>query len=361
MTYFAIKAISGIALQGIVAVVLGLLGLFERVYGSHWYLAGSLLGAFLGIVTALTPQGREALNADFWRRTVKLDADDGDGSALLPSDVFRIRPGAVDQVDEYFRDAVYVFMHPDRPSAARLAALTAGKIAPRVLRASMIDYLRRAASAGRPADPAGARELDALADDIEEKDWDVLDVMSAKRALSNAAKAYASALDTFDQDVFRRLHPHLFSVDTNPADAGTDEDVIEAYARTMQSQKGVFKSESTLPYPKHRIRATLLRASKTLVYRLGDPAVRVALMNLDTFLPDDKLASANALLVEATRRSRLKEFESCAQLLATAPEIERNALLAALGVVQMGGHEDCWELARRAVAALSNNVPKGSS
>lgn len=337
-----------------IAVAFGLdaLGVAAQIRDSQSALLGELVGLGYGVAAAFSQSGRTALNDDFWHlmaryRRTSVDTPTAGRQRLEAQD------DRADRIDEYFRDALYVFMHPDRPPAARMAALAAGKIAPPTLRASLIHYLRTSAAAGRPADPLGARTLEALADELDERNWDVPDVLIAKRALRDANREYASALDIFDSDVFRRLHPRLFTDHGDAEDSDSDDEVIEAYARVMESQKGPFKSEAVLPYPKSRIRTVLERAAKDPVYGLGGPAVAVAQMHLDTFLPDHRLASARTLLEQTSALSRSGDEAACVRLLTAAPELERNALLAVLGVIEIGGRDEQWHTARRAVAALT--------
>lgn len=116
-------------------------------------------------------------------------------------------------INDYFADAVWVFQRTDDP-IARLAALTAAKVAAGMQRASMIQYLRATAEVERQSGNGEVgQRADQLADEIALHDWGLADIIEAKRALWGVDTQYGQALDKFDSGIFRRRFPDLFLVD----------------------------------------------------------------------------------------------------------------------------------------------------
>lgn len=115
------------------------------------------------------------------------------------------------RVNDYFIDAVRVYACTLDP-AVRQAALTAGVVADRTQRSTMVAFAQHAAA--KFAEKEGVGEIPArlaqLAYEIAAKDWTIADVRTARRILWNTQREYAQALDAFDSAVFRRRFPELF-------------------------------------------------------------------------------------------------------------------------------------------------------
>jgi len=143
-------------------------------------------------------------------------------SALRPytrTETNELKPGLLKDmldhathINDYFANAVRVWLFAPEESA-RLAALTAAKVAAGVQRASMGKYLSAMAD---DLSTMGAKEkalvvrIAGLASAITKKDWDLADVREAKRELAALDREYAEALDRADPKVFERRHPSLF-------------------------------------------------------------------------------------------------------------------------------------------------------
>ncbi|MDO8795458.1 MAG: hypothetical protein Q7J25_12640 [Vicinamibacterales bacterium] len=209
ITPFLFWALIGFLIQGAVALVLNAIGMYELVYGSGWYFAGGWLALLYGGAAALSRGGRAALDVAFWQAVLPY-VRVKDSIPNVPKAVLDRLVHGADRVNEYFLDASRVYIHNADP-AARLAALTAGKVADTLQRSSMVRTLRMIADGARNSDAQAAHKLDALADDVAEHDWSVRDIIRAKRELRDANAAYARALDAFDSNVFRREYPQVFS------------------------------------------------------------------------------------------------------------------------------------------------------
>jgi hypothetical protein len=120
-----------------------------------------------------------------------------------------------DQVNDYFFDAVVVFISNSDP-VARLAALAAAKVAAKSTRASMVEALRLMAHEAYSMKAHSIQalwdslSLDGLADEISLRDWSIRDSMAGKRDLMKLNADYCKALNGFDGEFFRKRFPHLF-------------------------------------------------------------------------------------------------------------------------------------------------------
>lgn len=119
------------------------------------------------------------------------------------------------RINDYFLNAVRVYAFiGDEP--ARCAALTAAKVAARKQRSWIVAYLLSMASDIKTFvqdDPAGnliVQRLLSLKEDVEAKDWNVIDAEKEKNKLSRFDPEYLSALNSADPSVFERKHPQLF-------------------------------------------------------------------------------------------------------------------------------------------------------
>lgn len=125
--------------------------------------------------------------------------------------IFKAFFGGPDRINDYFADAVLVYLQNHDP-IVRTAALAAAKVAAGVQRTSMVNYLRVTAANAREdiGDDDACYRLNQLADEISLRDWTVQDARYEKDALSKLEPEYRLALDKFDSTVFRRRFPQFF-------------------------------------------------------------------------------------------------------------------------------------------------------
>lgn len=119
------------------------------------------------------------------------------------------------RINEYFCDAVWVFVKTSDPST-RLAAFCAAVVADTEQRRTMVGYLTAIASDWRvlaPATPEAATRLHDLAKDIASHDWSLEDVVDQKARLRTADREYLYALDGSDPTIFRHRFSKLFPKD----------------------------------------------------------------------------------------------------------------------------------------------------
>lgn len=240
--------------------------------------------------------------------------------------------GGAAKINDYFADAVWVYMQTSDP-VVRLAALTAAKVAEGAQRASMVNYLRVAAADTREIERSDdiAYRLNQLADEISLRDWTIGDVTHAKRALRKLNDEYGKALDKFDGGVFRRRFPDLFPdskqlapleltalerinklrielMKSGPLTSfdekilqspGTVRDLFEipsdamevigAYSKVLAEDARPLKPLSTLPYPKTKIEEALQIA----LQNARDPEILQTLESvrdaLRYFIPDENI------------------------------------------------------------------------
>ena len=260
--------------------------------------------------------------------------------------------GGPGKINDYFADAVWVYMHTADP-VVRLAALTAAKVAAGAQRASMVNYLRVSAADARELARSDdiAYRLNQLADEISLRDWTIGDVTHAKQALWKLDAEYGKALDKFDGRVFRRRFPELFrdSKRSAPLEQPTSEpikklraelmksgpltpdqeeilespgkvrdlleipsdamEVVGAYSKVLAEDARLLKPLSALPYPKTRIEEALQIAMRNA----RDPAIlrnlETALDALQDFIPDenvpaDREENAKAWFMHRAARGR---------------------------------------------------------
>ena len=240
--------------------------------------------------------------------------------------------GGAGKINDYFADAVWVYMRAADP-VVRLAALTAAKVAAGAQRASMVNYLRVAAADARELVGGDdiAYRLNQLADEISLRDWTIGDSIHANQALWKLDAEYGKALDKFNGGVFRRRFPDLFRDSTRsaplqqtasepikkpraePMKSGPltpDEEeilrspgklrdlleipsdameVVGAYSKVLAEDARFLKPLSALPCPKTRIEEALQIAMRNA----RDPGIRrileTALDALKDFIPDENV------------------------------------------------------------------------
>jgi len=120
--------------------------------------------------------------------------------------------GHSDRVNDYYTKALGVWVLRSDASA-RLAALTAAKVAAPMQRASMVAFLDVCRSVlvqqlGAADDEVRVLFM-AFAQDVQAKDWNLADVAEAKRQLAAQEQEYARSLDVADSGVFERRYPEL--------------------------------------------------------------------------------------------------------------------------------------------------------
>ena len=237
--------------------------------------------------------------------------------------------GGAGKINDYFADAVWVYMQTADP-AVRLAALTAAKVAASAQLASMVNYLRVAAADTRELARSDdiAYRLNQLADEISLRDWAIGDVTHAKQALWKLDAEYGKALDKFDGGVFRRRFPDVFhdSKQSAPLEQAASDpirklqaelmksgpltpdqeeilqspgkvrdmleipsdamEVVGDYSKVLAEDARFLKPLSALPYPKTRIEEALQIAMRNA----RDPEIlrnlETALDALKDFIPD---------------------------------------------------------------------------
>jgi hypothetical protein len=240
--------------------------------------------------------------------------------------------GGAAKINDYFADAVWVYMRTADP-VVHLAALTAAKIAAGKQRASMVNYLRIAAADTRALNSSDdiAYRLDQLVDEISLRDWTIGDSTDAKQALWKLDTEYGNALDKFDGSVFRRRFPNLFRDGTRSASLekpapeiikqlraeliksgplNPDEEellrspgklrdllklpddvmqIIGEYGKVLAKDQRLVRPISLLPYPKDIIK----KAIETALQYAEDREIRrhlhAVLFALDDFVPDEKV------------------------------------------------------------------------
>jgi hypothetical protein len=112
-------------------------------------------------------------------------------------------------------------------------------------------------------------------------------------------------------------------------ETGDHDQVVEAFARVLDGRVCLFSADSDLPFPRSQIRVALDKAWVDPAYEIGKPAIRVARLTLDTFVPAEHLAAVERLYQEVLAASDEKRADT---ILAEAPEMHRHAVVAVLTV-----------------------------
>lgn len=117
------------------------------------------------------------------------------------------------RITKYFENAVTVYIWLGEEDA-RIAAITAAKVAAKKQRKAMAGYLKLHAELSEisniPEAQESIRALRELIDGIEAKEWSVQDTMKAKDQLEAYNPEYLKALNRADDGVFSRKYPQLF-------------------------------------------------------------------------------------------------------------------------------------------------------
>jgi len=118
-----------------------------------------------------------------------------------------------DRINDYFVNAVRVYAGTGE-EASRVAILAAAKVAASLQRAWMISYLRGVAidleAMAEQKEKAASKKLLSLANELEQKEWTIDDIIQEKQRLKQFNKDYENALNEADPSVFSRYYPNLF-------------------------------------------------------------------------------------------------------------------------------------------------------
>lgn len=122
------------------------------------------------------------------------------------------------RMNDFFANAVRVYYFLGNEEA-KLAALTAAKVAAGTQRKSMLDYLEGLSidfeNYGKSQNELGEAEvfikrLSKLKYEIAAKDWTTSDIVSSKQILGQQNGNYLRALEKADPNVFVEIYPDLF-------------------------------------------------------------------------------------------------------------------------------------------------------
>jgi hypothetical protein len=123
------------------------------------------------------------------------------------------------RMNAYFCTAVRVYALTNEEDA-RIAIVTAAKVAAKKQRGSMVNYLQSMASDIKnmsEIDPKVKPHIDKfvessieLAEEISSREWTISDIITQKEELGNINSEYLVALDKADPSIFEKRHPQLF-------------------------------------------------------------------------------------------------------------------------------------------------------
>ncbi len=246
--------------------------------------------------------------------------------ALITIVVFRWLKRGAGKINDYFCNAVTVYVLAGE-DAAKVAALTAAKVAAGKQRVSMVNFLFGIASDLKELSGGDViqRRLLELADEIRARDWSVDNIRAQKEFLRKVSPEYLAALNKFDSEVFQRKWPSVFHFEKARVEqvqaldrlrtellklrelTPEDKEIVKSYTKlqdviviprdAMQiiGEYGMVLTEdsrplkpiSALPYPKE----TIKQAIETALERAQDFELRqdlhTALDVLQDFIPDE--------------------------------------------------------------------------
>mgnify|MGYP001817309004 CR=1 FL=1 len=143
------------------------------------------------------------------------------GAALLVLSavyVFR-RKSHAKRINAYFCNAVRAYALTNEEDA-RIAIVTAAKVAAKTQRGSMVKYLQSMASdiknmsqndsKLKPHTDKFVESSIELAEEISSREWTISDIIIQKEELGNINSEYLVALDNTDPTIFAKKHPQLF-------------------------------------------------------------------------------------------------------------------------------------------------------
>jgi nitrous oxide reductase len=123
------------------------------------------------------------------------------------------------RINEYFCNAIRVYALTNEDDA-RVAIVTAAKVATKKQRISMVKYLRDMASdikqmnendsKLKPLTDKFIKSSIDLAEEISSREWTISDIHKQKEKLKNINADYLVALDNADPKIFAKKHPQFF-------------------------------------------------------------------------------------------------------------------------------------------------------
>jgi hypothetical protein len=132
--------------------------------------------------------------------------------------IFR-RKSREKRIDAYFRNAVRLYALTGEEDA-RIAIITAAKVAAKKQRAAMVKYLQSMASGIKNMSQDDSKIKShtdkvvessiELAGEISSREWSESDIIKQKEELGNINTEYLVALDKADPAIFAKKHPQLF-------------------------------------------------------------------------------------------------------------------------------------------------------
>ena len=124
------------------------------------------------------------------------------------------------RINEYFSNAVRVYALTNEEDA-RVAIVTAAKVAAKRQRGPMIKSLKRIASdinkmsendkKLKPFTDKFVKSSIELADEISSREWTISEINKQKEELGSINSEYLVALDKADPTIFAKKHPQLFT------------------------------------------------------------------------------------------------------------------------------------------------------
>ena len=123
------------------------------------------------------------------------------------------------RINDYFGNAVRVYALIEEEDA-RIAILTAAKVAAKKQRDSMVKYLQSMASDMEKMSKEKAeiknhvdkfiKSSTDLVEEISLREWSISDITNQKKELENINQQYLIALEKADPTIFAQKHPELF-------------------------------------------------------------------------------------------------------------------------------------------------------
>jgi len=120
------------------------------------------------------------------------------------------------RINDYFCNAVRVYALTNEEDA-RIAIVTAAKVAGKAQRSAMVKSLKRIASdidkmseKDSKLKPITDRFVESsieLAEEISSREWSINDINNQKEELGNINSEYLVALDNADPTIFSKKHP----------------------------------------------------------------------------------------------------------------------------------------------------------
>jgi len=143
------------------------------------------------------------------------------GALLLGLFAFFIirRKSKAKRINDYFSNAVRVYALTEEEDA-RIAILTAAKVAAKKQRYSMVKYLQSMAADMEKVSIEKAevkshvdkfiQSSTDLVEEISSREWSISDINNQKKELENKNPQYFIALEKADPTIFAQKHPELF-------------------------------------------------------------------------------------------------------------------------------------------------------